>query len=344
MKEVYLVTGASGHLGNTIVHMLLEEKKKVRCLVLPNDPCVSLKDCDCEIFRGDVTSIETIEKAFDVPEDTFLYVIHSAGIVSIASKHDDLVYNVNVNGTKNVVSLVMKHKNSKLVHISSVHAIYEKENHEQMKEITDFDENKVVGLYAKTKAIASKYVLEKTKEGLNACIVHPSGILGPNDYGKGHLTQLVIDYLNGGLTACVNGGYDFVDVRDVARGTINATKMGKSGECYILSNKYYKVVDILGMVSKITGKKKLKTVLPMWLAKLTAPLAELYYKILKQPPLYTSYSLYTLTSNSNFSNQKAKDELKYTTRDMEDTLYDMILFLMKTNRLKDKYDIKKANN
>ena len=62
----------------------------------------------------------------------------------------------------------------------------------------------------------------------------------------------------------------------------------------------------------------------MFLAKLTAPLSEIYYSILKQTPLYTRYSLYTLNSNSNFSNEKAKRELGFTNRELQETIKDTV--------------------
>ena len=190
---------------------------------------------------------------------------------------------------------------------------------------------------AKTKAAASQIVLNAVKQGLNASIVHPSGIIGPGDYGRTHLTQLVISYLNGTLTACVNGGYDFVDVRDVADGIISCVENGRAGECYILSNQFYTIQEVLDDLHEITGKRRLKSVLPLWFAKLTAPLAEVWYKMLRQPPLYTSYSLYTLESNGNFSHEKATQELGYHPRSMKDTLTDMAYWLESYNRIKFKF-------
>lgn len=241
---------------------------------------------------------------------------------------------VNYNGTKNIVDEVLE-KNAKLVYVSSVHAITEKPNGEKMSEITDFDENKVVGLYAKSKARTAKMVLEEVKEkGLNACIVHPSGIIGPRDFSDTHLTQLILDIANGSLRAFVKGGYDFVDVRDVADGVISACKNGKKGECYILSNRYVDVKELVNLISKTVGVKKIKTILPMWIARATAPFSEIYYKIRKEPPLYTRYSLYTLTSNSNFSNEKAKRELGYKNRSMEETIADTVKWLRENNKMK----------
>lgn len=334
MKKIYIVTGANGFLGNNVVRRLLQEKEiEVRTLVLPNDKVNSLQGLNCKIYYGDVTKKETLKEIFTIKEEAEVYVIHCAAIVSIKSKYDPKIYEVNVNGTKNIIDNVLN-INAKLVYVSSVHAIPEKENNETITEITDFNPEKVVGIYAKTKAETAKYFFEMIKsKNLNACIVHPSGIIGPNDFGHTHLTQLMIDFANGRLPACVKGGYDFVDVRDVADGIIKACSKGKRGESYILSNRYVEVKELLDLVSDVRNTKKIKIILPMWFAEFTAPLSELYYSILKQPPLYTRYSLYTLTSNSNFSNEKAKKELGYNNRELKDTVKDTVIWLKEKGRI-----------
>lgn len=326
MKKVYIVTGANGFLGNTVVKKLSGERE-VRALVLPGDELHSLNGANCSIYEGDVTKPETLSAVFDgLPADADVCVIHCAAVVYTKSKYDKRVYDVNVNGTKNIAEKVLE-KNAKLVYVSSVHAIPEKPENEIITETADFDSQKVKGLYAKTKAEAAAYVLRQVKEnGLNACILHPSGIIGPNDYGRSHLTQLITDYLSGKLRLCVKGGYDFADVRDVADGVINACELGEKGECYILSNRYVRIKELLDGVSEITGIKK-PGMLPMWLARMTAPLAEKYYDILKQPPLYSRYSLYTISSNSNFSCAKAREKLNYKTRDFKQTLKDTVEWL-----------------
>lgn len=334
MQRVYIVTGSNGFLGNNVIRKLIKNKEnEVRALVLPNDKVDSLEGIDCKRYVGDVTKKESLSDIFDVPKDTELYVIHCAAVVYIKSKYNKLVHDVNVNGTKNIVEKVLEH-NAKMVYVSSVHAITEKDKGEIITEIEDFDPSKVEGAYAKTKAETAKYVLEVVKKRkLNACIVHPSGIIGPNDYGSSHLTQLIIDVVRGRLKACVNGGYDFVDVRDVADGVISACTKGKSGECYILSNRYIEVKELLDLISEVSNKRRIKLVLPMWIAKITAPLSEMYYTMLNQPPLYTKYSLYTLNSNSNFSNKKAKNELNYNNREIRETIVDTIEWLKENNRI-----------
>lgn len=329
MEKLFIVTGASGHLGNTIIKKLLERGERVRALVLPNEQSPALEGLELEIFEGDICRADSLEPLFTVSEPSEIIVIHTAGIVSIASKFQQKVYDVNVKGTANVVQMCLKHTVRRLVYVSSVHAIPEKSGGEVITEVKDFSADSVVGLYAQTKAQATQLVLDSVKEGLDAVVVHPSGIIGPQDYGRGHTTQLILDYLEGRLVAGVEGGYDFVDVRDVADGIIAAVDKGRCGECYILSGQYLTVRELLTHLYMITGKRKIKSILPLWFARMTAPLSEIYYRLLRQPPLYTPYSLYTLCSNSRFSYEKAARELGYTPRNISETLKDTICWLMK---------------
>ncbi len=332
MKSIYLITGAAGFLGNTIVSKLLQRGKQVRALVLPQET-MPFKDQKLEIVKGDVTKKDSLKIFFGGLDYDQVFVIHCAGIVSIASKYDQKVYDVNVKGTKNIMDLCLSHQVTKVIHISSVHAIKEQPKGKTIKEVTSFDPNTVEGLYAQTKAEASQYVLDMAKKGLAVVIVHPSGIIGPGNYGRDHLSQVIVDYMNHHLTALVHGGYDFVDVRDVAAGILAALESGRVGECYILSNRFFEIREIITMLHEITGKKDIHTILPLWFAKLTAPLSEIYYKLKKQPPLYTSYSLYTLASNANFSHEKATQELGYQPRKMKETLTDTVAWLKQRGRI-----------
>lgn len=335
-NTIYIITGANGFLGNNVIRALRtrEPDAEIRALILNGSDGEMLKGLDCKIFEGDVTNKESLKGIFSVQPDAQLCVIHCAALVYIKSKYNPKVFEVNLGGTKNIAELSLE-KNAKLVYVSSVHAITEKPNNGLITEIRDFNSDSVVGLYAKSKAETAKYVLEMVeKHGLNACIVHPSGIIGPNDYSGTHLTQLIIDYAKGRLTACVHGGYDFVDVRDVAEGILSACTLGKPGECYILSNKYIEVKELLDLCAATLHKKIIRTILPMWFVKLTAPFSELYYSILRQPPLYTRYSLYTLNSNANFSNEKAKRELNYKTRDIKQTVEDTVSWLKSSGKIK----------
>lgn len=324
MNKLYLITGANGHLGSTILRMLQKGRAETRGLVLPGE-MGALQD-HVRYIQGNVCDKQSLEPLFQGIEGREAILIHLAGIVDISDQASQKMYDVNVGGTRNIVELCREHRVKRLVYVSSVHAIPEKDKMQVLQEVRHFSDKDVVGGYAKTKALATQIVLDAAKEGLDAVVVHPSGILGPYGSSGNHLVQLVKDYMGGKLPACVNGGYDFVDVRDVAGGCLAAAEKGRRGECYILSNRHYEIKDVLGMVKKLQGGRKLP-VLPMWMARAAAPLLEWVAKCRKERPLYTKYSLYTLHSNDRFSHDKATQELNYHPRDLYQTIWDTIRWL-----------------
>lgn len=324
MKKRYIVTGACGHLGSTIVRMLKKEQAEVRGLLAPGEEAEDTGNI--RYISGDVRRIETLEKLFDGGTGMETVVIHTAGIVDIADEVSPHIYDVNVNGTKNIISLCRKYKVSRLVYVSSVHAIPEGDKLSVIAETKEFSPDTVVGGYAKTKAEATKEVLRAAQEGVDAVVVLPSGILGPYDRSGNHLVQLIRDYVRGALPACVRGGYDFVDVRDVAKGCLLAAEKGRAGECYILSNRHYEVRELLKMAAAFVRTKKIP-VLPAWMAKMAEPFIRIDARRKKRRPLYTKYSLHVLNSADRFSHEKATSELGYRTRDMKATIRDTVRWL-----------------
>ncbi|MEG0590556.1 MAG: NAD-dependent epimerase/dehydratase family protein [Lachnospiraceae bacterium] len=324
MSKLYIVTGAGGHLGSAMVRLLCQKKQMVRGLILPGEHKTDSQYVT--YFKGDVREKKSLEPLFMHSPEQKLIVIHTAGIVDISDRISHELYEVNVLGTKHIVELCMKHQVKRLVYVSSVHALPEKKKPEVMVESSYFSPAEVVGGYAKTKAMASKMVLHGVKNGLDAVIVHPSGILGPYDESRNHLVQLVEDYQKGRLPACVKGGYDFVDVRDVAKGCFAAALKGKTGECYILSNRHYEVREVLQMIRDAQGGRIIPT-LPSWMAIVAVPFVKLVAKRRNQRPLYTAYSLYTLKSNDRFSHDKATKELGYQPRNLRETIQDTLDWL-----------------
>ncbi len=331
MQKLFIVTGANGHLGGTIIRQLRGSETCVRGLILPSEQ--GRPQANVSYIKGDVRDKASLEPLFVHTEGMEVIVIHTAGIVDIAGDVSPVMYDVNVGGTRNIVELCMKHQVKRLLYVSSVHAIPEKDKLQVLEEVDRFSADEVVGGYAKTKAEATQIVLDAVRTGLDAVIVHPSGILGPYDSSHNHLVQLVSDYIHGKLPACVNGGYDFVDVRDVAAGCLSAIEKGRRGECFILSNRHYEIKDILGMVKSIWGGRKLP-VLPMWLAHAFAPVYGWFARLRKKRPLYTRYSLYTLNSNDRFSHDKATIELGYQPRDLYQTILDTVAWLTGKSRKK----------
>lgn len=324
MKRLYIITGASGHLGSTIIRLLMKTGAAVRGLILPSE--TPPENQNITYITGDVREKESLRPLFEHTEGYEVYVIHAAGIIDISEQVSPLLYDVNVTGTKNILALCREYSVKRLLYVSSVHAIPEANPYSVMHEVQHFSPDQVTGGYAKTKAEATQAVLDAAKEGLHAVVVHPSGILGPYDRTGNYLVQMVTDYVHGKLPACVDGGYDFVDVRDVADGCLKAIEKGKRGECFILSNRHYEIKDILHITKHYCGGKRLP-VLPMWIARAAAPFISWVCKLRKQRPLYTKYSLYTLSSNDRFSHDKATVELNYCPRDLTQTIRDTVAWI-----------------
>lgn len=332
MATVYLITGASGHLGNTLIQKLLAQGERVRALVLENDGLARFLPDGAERVCGNVSDPDSLEEFFASDGDE-LIVIHCAGIVDITSGMKKKTYEVNVGGTKNIVDLCVKHQVKKLVYVSSVHALPVLPKGTPMAEIGQFAPRKVKGWYAKTKAEATAYVLEAASKGLDVSIVHPSGIIGPFDNGLSPMTELFLSLGECRLPAGVTGGYDFVDVRDVADGIISCCISGRKGECYILSGGYITVPEIIKTIAETIGVKA-PGIVPMALAKCAAPFFELAARIGKKRALFTPYSLYTLSSNALFSHSKAEKELGYRPRPFRETVTDTVAWLRQRKRMK----------
>ena len=325
-----VVTGATGHIGNVLVRKLYERGYQVVAFVLKNDNIDIFKGLNIEYKYGDVNDIESLENAFLGADVVF----HLAGIIEIGNGNKAKMYKVNVEGTKNVVDVCKKVGVKKLVYTSSVHAIKEKPKGEVIEETNEFSSKFVKGTYAKTKAEATKYVLDAQDEKLDVIITHPSGVIGPYEYKRSNLGQLIIDCYYKKMKAYLDGGYNFVDVRDVADGLVLALEKGRPGQCYILAGHYVSIKELMKYVEEITHVPAPKFKIARWFAYATGFLSEIYYKIMKQKPLFTSYSVYTTGTNSNFSIQKAQKELGYKTRPIKETMKDTINWLKEEGIIK----------
>lgn len=326
MSRRYIVTGTAGHLGGTILRLLRERGSETVGLLLPSERPVVEGD-NIRYVHGDVRQIDTLRPLFEGTGGGDMVVIHTAGIISISTELPTQLRAVNVDGVKNMLRLGREYGVGRFVYTSSVHAIPELPASQTIREVERFSPALVDGGYAKTKAEASQLVMDAAGEGFPAVIVHPSGIIGPYDHGRNHLIQLAADYIAGRLPVCVKGGYDFVDVRDVAQGCLLAAEKGRVGQCYILSGHYLSIRGLLTEVGRHCGRKP-PAIVPRFLAELASPFIEWIAKQRGTRPLYTRYALSTLATNGNFSNEKARTELGYYPRAASETISDMTQWLL----------------
>lgn len=328
-NTIYLVTGAAGFLGSNVCRELIAHGQKVRAFVLPNDKSRKYIPAGVEIVLGDLTDLDSLERFFTIPEGMKSICLHIASIVTINPDYSQLVMDVNVGGTKNIIRMVKAHPEcTKLVYCSSTGAIPELPAGTAIREVSHFDDTKVVGCYSQSKALASQAVLDAVKnDDIDATIVHPSGILGPNDYAVGTVTGTLIQIINGKMKGGIAGSFNLCDVRDLAHGLIAAGTKGRKGECYILGNDIVTFRDFTNMVAEEAGVKKLKMFLPVKPAYFLAKQAEKKAKKTGKKPVLTSFAVYNLARNNEFDSSKAKEELDYRTRSYRETIRDMIAWM-----------------
>jgi len=318
-KGKVLVTGAAGHLGNVLVRELLQNGYEVRAMVLPNEDVSALLGLDVELKLGDVLDKDSLEQALRGVE----YVFHMAGIVSIIPGQEELVWHVNVDGTHNVLEAVKKAGIKRLVYTSSIHALSRKWQ-DTITEEVPFDPDNAAGIYDRTKATASLIVKQAVEDGLNAVIVCPTGVIGPYDFRGSSMGELIHDFSQSHVHMLVEGAYDFVDVRDVAKGHRLALEKGGCGEVYILSGYQVGLLELKEMVQHMLGFTSPAIKIPLKLANNVADMATIYYRYAKKQPKFTRYALETVQSNSAISNQKAKCELGYSTHALLTTIEDTV--------------------
>ena len=327
-KKMYLVTGAAGFLGGTVCRQLLSRGENVRAFVLPGDKAMEFVPDGAEICEGDLCDKESLERFFDVPEDTGIVVIHCASIVTVNPDFNQKVMDVNVGGTMNILSLCKSKKNFlKLVYVSSTGAIPELPKGQPIREVKEFCPEEVVGCYSQSKAIATQDVLDAAAEGLEACVVHPSGIMGPEDYAVGETTGVFIQIIKGEMPAGIDGSFNLCDVRDLAAGVISAADNGRKGQCYILGNSDVSFKNFARLVAQESGTRPMRMFIPCSIARLMAGVAEKVAKRKGERPLMTTFSVYNLERNNVFDSTRARNELGYCTRSYRETVHDEIIWL-----------------
>lgn len=320
---MWLVTGATGHIGNVLVRKLLGRGEKVRAYLLPNESREPIQNLDIETVEGDVLNMDSLFESLRGIRGVF----HLAGIISIMPGPDPIVRRVNVEGTRNVLKAARAAGVKRVVYTSSIHAIQRVEDG-VIDESIPYDMNNPYGAYDRSKAEATLEVLEAAKEGLDAVVACPTGVIGPHDYRGSMMGAVIHDAAAAKPAFYVDGAYDFVDVRDVAEGLIKAAEKGKRGESYILSGSKISVRYLLETVREITGRQFPQFKVPFDLAKFAACFTPMYYRLAHATPRFTPYSLEVLKSNSNISHAKATRELGYRPRSIYESISDTVKWFL----------------
>ena len=323
-SKLTLVTGAAGHVGNNLVRHLLELGRNVRVFVRhPNSE--SLQGLSVETCVGDVLSPAGLQVAMKGVSTVF----HLAGSISIDGQNDEQMRKVNVVGTANVVEACLQIGVERMIHFSSIHALSYLPKDQPINERRQLalDPKKHLP-YDQSKADGERRVQEGIKQGLNAVILNPVGILGPNDFGPSPGGEFLKQLAHRQLPGLVQAGYYWVDVLDVAQAAVSAEAEGRVGEKYILKGEYATFKSIAEWVQEACGARPPLLNLPLWLARIAAPLIVWNSRRLGTRPLVTPEAIQIVDCHQNISSEKAASELGFQPRPLQKTVNDTVCWLL----------------
>lgn len=320
---MWLVTGATGHIGNVLVRELLRRGETVRAMILPGESRAPLAGVPVETVEADVLNLESLWK----PLQGIRGVFHLAGVISIMPGENALVRRVNVEGTRNLLEAARRQNVGRVVYTSSIHAL-QRVREGVIDEAIPYDADNPYGAYDRSKAEATLEVQQAAGAGLDAVITCPTGVIGPYDFRGSMMGEVIRTAAAQKPTLYVDGAYDFVDVRDVADGLIAAAHQGRRGESYILSGQRISVEDLLATVREITGRRFFQMKVPFNLARFAARFTPAWYRRTGATPRFTPYALEVLQSNSHISHAKATRELDYRPRSLRESIADAVQWFL----------------
>ena len=325
-----LITGSSGHVGSNLIRELTKQNYKIRCIDFDGDHR-AYEGFDVEIIKGDITERDSLVPIFKDVDIVF----HTAALINLDRRYRDQIRLVNVSGTENVCQASLNAGVKKLIHFSSVDAFYRFPIEEPLLEDRKLIDDPNAVPYDLSKADGQKIVIDYCKKGLDASIIHPTSIVGPNDFKPGLPMQEMVNLANGKRKVLPNWGYNFVDVRDLCTTAISAVSKGKTGQNYIVGGEYHMYSYIAELMEEQLGRTVLLGTIPNFVSYLGLPYEYIKSLITKKPRVLTVDTLHTgKTGNKVVPSTLARSELGHKPRPLEETIHDMVSFFQKRGLIK----------
>ena len=328
--SIALITGSSGHVGSNLIRELSKQDYKIRCIDFDGD-YRAYEGFDVEVIKGDITNKDSLHSVFKNVDIVF----HTAALINLDRRYEKQIRQVNVEGTRNVCEAAVKAGVKKLIHFSSVDAFYRFPIEEPLLESRSLIDDPNAVPYDLSKADGQKIVLEFCEKDLDASIIHPTSIVGPNDFKPGLPMQEMVNLANGKRKLVPNWGYNFVDVRDLCITAISAVKLGRTGQNYIVGGEYHLYSYIAELMKQQLGRTVLLATIPDFVSYLGLPYEYIKSLITRKPRVLTIDTLHTgKTGNKVVPSTLAREELGHNPRPLEETIYDMVSFFQKRGLIK----------
>ena len=312
------VTGASGHVGANLIRALLADGRSVR--VLEHKDSRGYEGLDVQVVEGDVLNEKTLGELVDGVD----IVYHLAAKIYLGAGEDKETENVNVIGTRNVANACLNNNVKRLIHFSSIHALSPYPKNEIVDEKRNLITSESAPCYDCSKAAAEEEIYAAVKRGLDAVVISPAGIIGPFDFKPSPMGKLLLDLNRLPFFPLCEGGFYWVDVRDVAAGAIAAEMYGKRGERYLLAGEWLSLLSIADIVSECSSKHTHCFALPVKLAEIVAFFIEKFGRLTKTSPSFTTAAVHTLQHYRHVNIEKAKNELGFSPRPIKQTISDTL--------------------
>jgi len=310
-----LITGGTGLLGNNIIRRLLARGEAVRALVRPGRDLRPLADLKVEIVRGDVRDAAAVSQAVR-EADT---VVHAAAIVHIGRRGMSQQRATNVEGTRNVALAALR-ESARLLLVSSVDALGASTAGRPADEETP---GPVVDYcpYAVTKWEAEQVVLGLVSRGLDAVIVNPGFVLGPWDWTPSS-GRMLLQVARGLGRLAPRGANTFCDARDVADGILAAIRRGRCGKRYILTGDSLSYLEAWRLFAELSSASPPRGEAGPLLLSLVGRVGDLWALLSRREGDVNSAATAMAQLHRSYSNERARRELGYSTRDVRESAKD----------------------
>jgi nucleoside-diphosphate-sugar epimerase len=320
----YFLTGATGFIGGRMAQQLVEAGHQVVAIARNPARATALQKLGVTVCEGDITDKDSLRAPMTGADGVF----HVAAWYKIGVRDKSPAQAINVEGTRNVLSLMQELRIPKGVYTSTL-AVFS-DTHGAMVDETYRHAGPWLSEYDRTKWMAHYEVAEPMmKAGLPLVIAMPGLVYGPGDASSVHGT--FVQYLQRKLpTVPARTAYCWGHVDDIARGHLLAMEKGRAGESYIIAGPPCTFVDAMAIAERITGIPAPRMQTSPAMFNVMAALVRPFETLLPLPELYTSEGLRVIAGTTYLgSNAKAKRELGFAPRPLEDGLRETLTYEMK---------------
>ncbi len=300
-----LVTGANGFMGSNLVRELIKEGENVRITVRKGSETKNIDDLNVEKIYCDIRDKNSIRKALKGCDTLY----HVAAFFAHWAPDKKLFYDINVDGTKNILEEALSQGLEKVVYTSTSNTIGSHGAGNYVNEEAEFNGWDAGDHYAISKYLAEVEAKKICQRGLPLVIVNPTLVIGIRDYKPTPSGALIVDIANGNMPGYIEGAINVIDVEDVARGQIQAAKKGRIGERYLFGNQNMFVGEFFNLIAEVAGVKPPKRKIPYRIALFLGYLFQTGARITKKPPLISATQVRLGKMGEHFDCSKAIKEL-----------------------------------